>query len=750
LLESLGMSAEAVGTSVEVDELGSHFILRPSSARLSSELAELRWGIAVENVWGVPAIPTAVDELRGLLADYRSVTLDTGAQQLMEALEEVPSNAVSVAHKCEHRPGSEGILITQLAGAGLESAFSRLPRVRHDPKFRRWWIPASEESLKALGELLRQRSDIAATDAVWARVEPHRQETLSAEAVAGIEHRCFVDLVDQADGRSRLRLCRKCNPDLDLELEGTCEIRPLEGSWWLTIDNRSSALLEKIERRPDLLAKRSDLLERLREAIRKAQQEKDLEGLSSGSEGPTEIAGVNGSLRPFQGAAVAYALRARRVLFADEPGLGKTIEALASLQASNSLPAVVVCPASLRRNWVRECERWLPDRTVAAAAGDKVPCADVVIASYNILHRVADSLVRLPLRGLVLDEAHFCKNESAHRTKAALRIAESLNDEAMVLLLTGTPVVNRPDELATQLRILGRPDLIHDIRRLSRMDAGDPELPALNRRLRRTCFVRRRKEAVLTQLPAKQRVVIQVDVADRAEYERIERDVTGWLREQVEADTAFAAELSDLDAKEREAAVQARGREAAQRARRAETLVKLNKLALASARGKLDAMSEWIGSFLESGKKLVVFARHREIGDRLHAAFPASALATGSVHVDDRSAEVARFQNDPDCRLIICSIDAAGVGLTLTAASDVAFAEMAWTAAAHDQAEDRVHRIGQDSAVTAWYLIAANTIDERIAAVVDRKRELASGASDGVLPAEVRGVEEIVDALLIR
>ena len=127
----------------------------------------------------------------------------------------------------------------------------------------------------------------------------------------------------------------------------------------------------------------------------------------------------------------------------------------------------------------------------------------------------------------------------------------------------------------------------------------------------------------------------------------------------------------------------------------------------------------------------MVFTRHREIGDALLEAFPGAACATGRLDADGRAAEVERFQTDDACRLIVCSLDAAGVGLTMTAASNVAFVELGWTPAAHDQAEDRVHRIGQEEAVTAWYLLAADTIDERIAAVIDRKRELVRAATDG-------------------
>ena len=212
-------------------------------------------------------------------------------------------------------------------------------------------------------------------------------------------------------------------------------------------------------------------------------------------------------------------------------------------------------------------------------------------------------------------------------------------------------------------------------------------------------------------------MIVPVAIANGGEYRAAQSDVARWVRAQAEADEAFQREIAGLDEDARAAAIRERGRDAEQRARRAQALVRITQLALIAARGKLDGAREWIANFVETGEKLVVFTRHREIGDALLEAFPGAACATGRLDADGRAAEVERFQTDDACRLIVCSLDAAGVGLTMTAASNVAFVELGWTPAAHDQAEDRVHRIGQEEAVTAWYLLAADTIDERIAAV---------------------------------
>lgn len=734
---------------VTVDELGSHFVLDPpSNGELAAELGRVPHASVVgpDETWFFPALPTAAAGLRLLLSACPGIELDAEASALMRRVEELPATAEAVAHRCEHRPGRDGVVIATVPGPRVRQALSTLPRVRHDPRLDRWWIPAEREPLSALGRLIRAVPTIAATSEVSNRLESFLQLPLSPEAAADIEHRCSASVVTSRDGNKWLRLCPRCNPSLDERLGDGAEVRRSLQSWSVLIDGRSGDLLrEFLRERPEQTGGDATLPDVVRRLADEARFADELERLSASSEGHAVVDGLTGSLRPFQGAAVEYALRARRAFFADEPGLGKTIQALASLEASASFPAVVVCPASLRLNWLRECERWLPERTARIVdSNGAAPRADVRILSYNALHEFVDGLVAKPPTALVLDESHFCKNGSARRTQAALEVARSLDADAMVLLLTGTPVINTPNELGPQLELLGRAEAVSG-------NAGDPRTSlrrlgpqVLNRRLRRTCFVRRRKSDVLAQLPAKQRVVVPLTIDNRDEYSAVQDDVVRWVRSHAEADARFEAALADLPADERQQAIRARGREAEQRARRAEALVRVNKLALVAARGKLAGALEWIGGFVE-GEKLVVFTRHLEIGDRLRAEFPDAALATGRLGPQQRDAELARFQEDPSCRLVICSIDAAGVGVTLTAASNVAFVEMAWTSAAHDQAEDRLHRIGQRSSVTAWYLLAAKTIDERLAAAVERKRSLARGAIDGLADEGSESLGDILD-----
>jgi hypothetical protein len=712
---------------------------------LAADLDRLPHAVTRKGGWIAPAIPLVAVQLRRVLARHHGVSVARRAERVLSSVEKLPVTATAVAHVCEHRPGSVGIVIATTGDAIVDAALSRLPECRHDAALGRWWIPAREGPLRALREAMDRVGGMSATPEVRGRLERFEQPSLSVAAAAGLEHRCQVEVSGEVAGEVRLRVCRRCHPDL----EGAARARGIglarsSDSWWLTIDG-GGRVLSLLAERPQLLAG-ADLRSDIERATTRARVAEEMEGLSTGTvDGPSAVEGVAGPLRPFQGAAVRYAVRARRTFLADEPGLGKTLQALASVRSADAVPALVVCPASLRLNWLREAARWLPDLPARVVNPDgPVLDAAVNVVSYDVLHRLCEPLAAAPPRALVLDEAHFCKNPSARRTQAALAIARAMDTSALVLLLTGTPVVNRPDDLVAQLRILDRLEELGGSRRLTRAQRHPPDLQLLHGHMRRTCFVRRRKADVLDQLPDKQRVVIPVSITNAREYREAQADVARWLREQAEADTRFLEEIASLEAHEREAAIRARGREAEQRARRAEALIRVGKLALLAARGKLEPAIEWIESFLESEQKLVVFTRHREIGDRLLEAFPGAAVATGRIAADQRTQQIARFQHDAGCRLIVCSLDAAGVGVTLTAASNVSFVEMGWTPATHDQAEDRVHRIGQHDAVTAWYLLAADTIDERIAAVVERKRRLVRAASDGTLQDEESALDELL------
>ncbi|MGA2164760.1 MAG: DEAD/DEAH box helicase, partial [Solirubrobacteraceae bacterium] len=447
-----------------------------------------------------------------------------------------------------------------------------------------------------------------------------------------------------------------------------------------------------------------ELLQEVREEHARAA---GLVALSAATDATIEIQGLGGELKPFQRAGVTYMLAQRRAFLADEQGLGKTIEALAAIEADGAYPAVVVCPASLKLNWLREIERWLPGRSVRVLMGtgkSSLPLGEITVVNYDICAARLDELRALEPRALVLDESHYCKNAAAKRTQAVQRLAAAVPSDGLVMALTGTPVMNRPPELIAQLRILGRLQDFGSGAKFGRRFRGPDAHLRLHWHLRARCFVRRLKSEVLPQLPAKTRAVVPVELDNETEYRLAERDVVAWLQSQ-------PLDLRELDAK-------------VAAALRAERLVRLNALKLLAARGKLHGALAWIHDFLSSGERLVVFAHHREIQRAVRERFPDALHILGQDSPTAREAALAAFQ-EPDGegnQLIVCSIDVAGQGLTLTRSSNVAFLELDWTPAKHDQAEDRCHRIGQQDAVNATYLLAADTIDETIATLLERKR----------------------------
>ena len=437
---------------------------------------------------------------------------------------------------------------------------------------------------------------------------------------------------------------------------------------------------------------------------------------------------LGGELRPFQRAGVDYVVRARRAFLADEQGLGKTVQALAALEADAAYPALVLCPASLKLNWQRETERWLPHRScaVVSGTGTVAPAVDITIINYDIVHAHRQRLALRRPRALVLDESHYVKNPRAKRTQAVRRLAENLAPDALRLALTGTPVLNHAEELIAQLRILGRLEDFGSGARFARRFQGIGAEERIHWHLRRRCFVRRAKADVLPQLPAKRHVAVPVALDNEREYRLAEESVIAWLREQ-------PLDLRELDSK-------------VAAAKRAERLAQLNALRGLAARGKSTAALSWIADFLASDEPLVVFAGHRAVQERLVERFPDALHLLGRDSIRAREAAVQAFQAG-EAQLLVCATRVGGQGITLTHASNVAFLDLEWTPAMHDQAEDRCHRIGQHDAVCAWYLLAAQTIDETMLELIERKRRIVGAVTDGHAEADEAVIEGVVRAL---
>ena len=512
-----------------------------------------------------------------------------------------------------------------------------------------------------------------------------------------------------------------------------------------SVDIKSNGISDIIKRIKKKNEEKQDKYQRNRELATKKKPDLDkVYGLSRGL-----------SLRPFQRIAVEYVEANKKVLIGDEMGTGKTVETIGSIHHLNAYPALIVVPASLKENWREECEKWLPShRSVGVInASDHNPefRRRVLIINYDILKKHKKRLSKIDFKCIVADESHYLKNKKAQRTKAFKYLAKNVEHR---ILLSGTPVINRPEELISQLQILGvfkkefggfwqftKKYCDGHKTRFGYDTSGASNLEELHEKLISTCYIRRNKEQVLTELPDKERQILKFDIVNRKEYDKVEEDVVRYLRDKALEDEEFQEKISDYSEflqekmKEREAA------KAISKALAAEHLVKLSELRKVTVKGKMSPIASWIDDFLESGEKLVLFVHHKAIANALEERYDCLKI-TGSVPSEKRQDIVRKFQNDPDEKLIVLNIAAGGVGLTLTAASHVAFVELPWTPGAVDQAEDRLHRMGQKNAVNVYYLLAKDTIDERVYDMINNKRKITAQVNAGKSIEDLDTIEE--------
>jgi len=446
--------------------------------------------------------------------------------------------------------------------------------------------------------------------------------------------------------------------------------------------------------------------------------------------------------RPYQEKGVAKGLQLKRFINGDEQGLGKTLQSLATIHAAalrgeDVFPCLVICPSSTKINWKREWEMWTDRKAMVLESKIKdswhryhdIGMADVFITNYESLKKyfvqsipkkgtrrrssdiVMDERINL-LKSVIIDESHRCKNPSTLNAQLSLQITR---EKKWVILLTGTPVVNKPVDLFPQLAIIGRlGDFGGKNRFFSRYcegGRGSANLKELNYFLNKHCFFRREKTEVAKDLPEKQRQTILCDITTRAEYNKARDEFVKYLEESGADDAEIAKKM------------------------RGEIIVKMQALKKISAYGKLNEAREFIKEVNDSGEKLIVFVIHHAIVDELKKEFPKAVTVTGRDKDFEKQRSIDAFQNDPDTKLIICNIKAAGVGITLTASSRVAFIEYPWTYADCVQCEDRAHRIGQKNNVMCTYFLGQNTIDEDMYELILQKRHVANtitGANDSI------------------
>jgi SWI/SNF-related matrix-associated actin-dependent regulator 1 of chromatin subfamily A len=376
-------------------------------------------------------------------------------------------------------------------------------------------------------------------------------------------------------------------------------------------------------------------------------------------------------------------------------------------------------------------------------------------------------LARYGFRALGFDEGHLVINHKAQRSVAVQALADSMVerhglDDVVLVDMTGTPFSARAADALKPLQIIHRLDDFGGWFSFATTYCGYADgvmgalpvppaaLEALNAKLRETCYVRRLKKDVLKELPAKVRTTLSMQITNRREYQHAERDVLSWVAEQAAADKEFNASLEGMTEDEKKVARRERAQAAEEKAAAAEHLVRIGALKKLAARGKMVAVKEWVGNFLASGEKIVLGAWHQDIVEDLAAQFDAPYIH-GGVPLHARDAAVTAFQRcvrcgvlhdkhdgqeheyeaDMACPVIVVNILSGGVGLTLTAASDMGIIELGWRPKDMDQLEDRIHRIGQRESVNIWYLLAEQTIEEDIAQIIDGLRIGVDAATEG-------------------
>jgi SWI/SNF-related matrix-associated actin-dependent regulator 1 of chromatin subfamily A len=478
---------------------------------------------------------------------------------------------------------------------------------------------------------------------------------------------------------------------------------------------------------------------------------------------PIPVPGLNPQTvpHPYQWAGVAYALdtllRSMGIIIADEMGLGKSLMALMILACRNAFPAIVVGLAAGKYGWKREIGERLPEKRVLLLEGLKAldpaeyQSADIILMNYDLLRVTRnpnsqsnfdkylpkegshlEALIELglpgPNGGIVYDEAHAAKDYKSQRSRGAKMLARRVKTR---LALTGTPVLNKSDELVSIVTLMGQMDQLGGfypfLERYTSYGGGSQHAGnwskksnetaedvrrELHKRLREVGYLRRTRNQVFGDRKLLERQTIWLEIDNRKQYDKAETDLSLWLESQ--------------------------GRKA-MTSEQAETLAKIGVLRQLAAKGKIKQVIEWITEFLKSDKKLVVFAHHIAVQDALAAEFPGCAQIKGGQKSVDRDAQVQKFRYDADCRLMVASIQAGGTGVDglQFACSDVAFVELAWNPGQMDQAEGRLDRQGQKEPVARYYFLAKDTVDEEMLVIVDEKRKITAGITDGATVAEL-------------
>jgi SWI/SNF-related matrix-associated actin-dependent regulator 1 of chromatin subfamily A len=571
---------------------------------------------------------------------------------------------------------------------------------------------------------------------------------------------------------------------------------------------------EGVNNQIQMIIDRASLMIPMSEAHRPSENFKlrhDYKSVDDKEPFPYQIAGVEYILLCTRESRYSNGLSGNGVYIADPMGLGKSLEAgiMATVEAwleevarnpnrkLEDLRALILCPASTKIGWSREITRWVENmgfttQIMRGLSAQKVT-ANFTIVNPQLLKKQLNETTKdwepMPLFTMLLsqrwfaivgDEGHMYKSWTSQRTANALELfsGKRWNSKQrrftqwrlpvpMRMILSGSPIMNRPTEYASQLEALGLLESFGGQTRFENeyavlnsysKEKRVTKLKELHNKLRQFGYLRREKETmvltdeqkiipldtvppeilnrvfvpeeewarvleaqgwklipgVLGQLPPKIRTAVPLPITNRLSYRKAEKDLLRWISEEFGDDPDLEKQLSG--------------------ARRGYALKLISVLKRLAEEGKIKAAKKWLDDFLEdtTDQKMVFFTSHLHVQDELIKHFPEAAIIRGGQSEDNRQGNIDYFQNNPKCRIILCMFQAGGQGITLTAAHHLAFLSLGWNPAVHDQAEDRIWgRVNDLHGASIYYLLAENTIDTMMIGVIDAKREVTMASIQG-------------------
>jgi SWI/SNF-related matrix-associated actin-dependent regulator 1 of chromatin subfamily A len=470
---------------------------------------------------------------------------------------------------------------------------------------------------------------------------------------------------------------------------------------------------------------KNDLESYEKSVIVEEEKAQNAERIKESTVSTISVKGIKGNLYEYQKLGVEFLVNSGgRALLADSPGVGKTAQTLGYITHVGHKRSLIVCPASVKFAWESEIEKWTDLKSFVVEPKtdlESIPFdVNCVIVNYDILKKFYNEFMKYKFDCLVCDESHLIKSPTAQRSKIIKLLARNIPN---IIMLTGTPVLSRPIEMFNVLSMIDPKKWNNYYQYATKYcdgkqgywgfeAKGATNLAELKEKISKY-FLRRTKEEVLSQLPPKNRVEVPIDLpeAERTQYELVEENLVKYLK-------TYKKDKTDKQILKSMAA---------------ERLVKLNLLREINAMGKITTAKELIDGIIEADEKVIVFSSFnaplQELADQYEEN---SVLLLGSTPIDERGEMVKKFQTDPNCKIFFGGTRSAGVGITLTAASNVIFLDLPWNPADLDQGENRAHRPGAEyECLNIYQIISKGTIDGFMKKLLSRKQEIIDQLIEG-------------------